>query len=185
MSARTLPARVTFPVAEIELTDGWIWEYGEPSQWSPQVQHCYAVSIAELRRAAVRQEISRRATVVVRQMLGTDPTPAGIVLALEHAGLLASPPESAVVWSVERDGVPLGTYLSLDEAQAHGEADRVKRDGAAPVGSVAQWMCDAHLVGDHPLELWYFGPGPCDELETPYVAVPVALLAYDVPGGAS
>ncbi|PBC72217.1 hypothetical protein BX265_5007 [Streptomyces sp. TLI_235] len=164
-------------------------------------------------------DLKHRAEMVVQAVLGTDPTPAGIVFALDHAGLMTAgrdadgsdneltrlraelederaahaktidnfeaamglaEGETLTAWRLERGGIPLGTYLSLDAAQRHGETDHAEQHGPARTGSEALWLCDAHLVGDVPLELCYFGPGPCDEAETSYVVVPVPLqVAYD------
>ncbi|PBC71521.1 hypothetical protein BX265_6131 [Streptomyces sp. TLI_235] len=126
-------------------------------------------------------DLKHRAEMVVQAVLGTDPTPAGIVAAFNHAGLLTAgrtaqgePTAPQFVWRAEHDTIPLGTYLAKDTARTHCE-DLMRR--AEPDAVLLHWVPD--FGGDcAPEELCYSDASLCSG----FYIVPVPLLAAYDPG---
>ncbi|TQF04799.1 hypothetical protein E6W39_24445 [Kitasatospora acidiphila] len=83
------------------------------------------------------------------------------------------------VWRAEHDGIRLGRYLDLEEAQAHAEDSYRELVGPAPT---LRWYPE-EPEDDSVLRLYAQHEG--DEVETAYRVVPVIVLTEYTPDGES
>lgn len=116
---------------------------------------------------------AQAAELVVRTMLGQDPTPAAIVQA---AGLLRSAAD-VTVWLAEYDTIPLGTYLTEQGARAHCES-YVRREHSPGAELTLAWSA---YEPDDPTAPWELHVTANDLRDASgYVVTPVPAYAeYD------
>ncbi|OKI22232.1 hypothetical protein [Streptomyces sp. CB03911] len=121
-------------------------------------------------------QMLHRVELVVRTMLGQDPTPAAITQALAVAGLLGPAVPDVVIWRAEVATIPLGLYASAAAARAHCLDHYRQQLGQAPRLAWYEEGPEDDLPGPFRLHATHEGV----EAETPYRAVPLAAWAeYD------